>query len=292
MHLTTSTISPFEQRIALAIESARSLLCVGLDPDPDLMPEQFSRDSEGVFAFNQAIIDATAEWAAVYKPQIAFYSAFGWEEALLNTMRYLRQTHPRKLTILDAKRGDIASTAKMYAREAFDRYEADAVTVNPFLGSDALAPFLERRDRGVVILARTSNPSSREIQDLQVGGETISERVARLAVTEWNGNQNVMLVVGAADAVAARRIREIAGDRCHFLVPGVGAQGGSLENILPAVRNSRGRGLVVNASRSIIYAASGHGFARGAALEAQRLSAAINEILTPDYGNAASGAPR
>ncbi len=278
-----STARPFEQKLARAIESSRSLLCVGLDPDPDLLPEQFPRDSAGVFAFNKAMIDATAAWAAAYKPQIAYYSAFGWEQALLDTLRYLRQTCPGKLTILDAKRGDMANTARMYACEAFDRYDADAVTVNPFLGGDSLMPFLERPDRGAVILAHTSNASAGEFQDLVTAGETISERVARLATTKWNGNRNVMLVVGATDAVAARRIREVAGDECHFLVPGIGAQGGSLEEILPAAKNSRGRGLLINASRSITFASRGADFVEAAALEAERLATAMNGILNPEF---------
>ncbi len=272
----------FDQKLNAAIDGGNSLLCVGLDPDPALLPEAFPRTADGVFAFNRAIIDATAPFAAAFKPQIAFYSAFGWEAALERTFAHLRERHPGKLTILDAKRGDIASTARMYAIEAFDRYGADAVTVNPYLGGDAIAPFTERPDRGAVILARTSNASSADFQELEVAdGGTVCQRVARMAVARWNANRNVMLVVGATHADAAARLRRIVGDGCAFLVPGVGAQGGSLEEILAVARDSHGRGVLVNASRSILFAERGPAFAEAAAAEARRMAEAMRRRVSP-----------
>lgn len=278
----TEVMATFADKLLDAIDRSDSPLCVGLDPDPDRLPAGFPATAAGVLAFNRAIIDATAPFAAAFKPQIAYYAAFGWEETLAETLRHLRRAHPEKLTILDAKRGDIASTARMYAIEAFDRYGADAVTVNPYLGSDAVAPFLERPDRGAVILARTSNASSADFQELPVAdadGGTVCERVARLAATRWNAHRNVMLVVGATHPEAAARLRRIVGDACAFLVPGVGAQGGRLEEILPAAKDSTNRGLLVNASRSILFASRGGDFAAAAAAAARGLAAAMREIL-------------
>src|SRR5271170_1489863 len=175
----------FAKRLAQAQETSASLLCVGLDPDPEKLPKDIS-GPDAVFAFNRRIIDATCDIAAAYKPQIAFYSAIGAEEQLTQSIRYIRERAPKALVVLDAKRGDVGNTAEAYAREAFDRYQADAVTVNPYLGEDSVRPFLARQDRGAAVLCRTSNPGAKDFQDLQIDGLPLYRHVARRAANDWN----------------------------------------------------------------------------------------------------------
>src|SRR5579863_4095011 len=185
----------FADRLARAQHSSGSLLCVGLDPDPAKMPPDLP-SGPPLVAFNRRIIDATAGIAAAYKPQIAFYSALGAEEQLAASIRYIRERAPAALVILDAKRADIGNTAEAYAREAFDRYDADAVTVNPYMGEDSVLPFLARPDRAAILLCRTSNPGAKDFQDSLVDGLPLYRRVAERA-ERWNANGNLMLVVGA-----------------------------------------------------------------------------------------------
>jgi orotidine-5'-phosphate decarboxylase len=254
---------------------ADSLLCVGLDPDPAKLPSPLRGHPDALFEFGRAIIEATHDLVCAYKPQIAYYAAQRGEEPLARTLEYLRREHPDIPLILDAKRGDIGSTAEQYASEAFDRYGADAVTVNPYLGGDSLEPFTRRRDKGVVILCRTSNPGAQDLQDLDVGGEPLYVHVARKAAREWNAHGNCALVVGATWPEPMRRVRAIAGEM-PFLVPGVGAQGGDVQALVQAGRTADGTGLIVNSSRGILYAGGGADFAQAARRVAQATREEIN----------------
>ncbi|MFO1410718.1 MAG: orotidine-5'-phosphate decarboxylase, partial [Steroidobacteraceae bacterium] len=254
---------------------ADSLLCVGLDPDPARLPEPLRGHPDALFEFGRSIIEATHDLVCAYKPQIAYYAAQRGEEPLARTLEYLRREHPGIPLILDAKRGDIGSTAEQYASEAFDRYGADAVTVNPYLGGDSLEPFTRRRDKGVVILCRTSNPGARDLQDLEIGGEPLYAHVARKAAREWNAHGNCALVVGATWPEQMRRVRAIVADM-PLLVPGVGAQGGDVQALVQAGRTADGAGLVINSSRGILYAGGGADFAAAARRAAQATRAEIN----------------
>jgi orotidine-5'-phosphate decarboxylase len=268
----------FAERLARAQQSSGSLVCVGLDPDPAKLPADLgaldpSSGAAPLFAFNRRIIDATAGLAAAYKPQVAFYSAQGAEEQLVSSIRYIRERAPTALVILDAKRNDIGNTAEAYVREAFDRYGADAVTVNPYMGEDSVRPFLARPDRGAILLCRTSNPGAADFQDLLVDGLPLYRRVAERAAAHWNEHGNLMLVVGATCPREMTELRR-AHPELSFLVPGIGAQGGDLEATLAAGLDARGAGLLISSSRNIIYAGGGAaGSIRAAAAE---LCAAIN----------------
>ena len=266
----------FAERLARAQNAAASLLCVGLDPDPLKMPADLNAQAEPVYAFNRRIVDATYEVAAAYKPQMAFYGALGAETQLVSSIRYIRERAPSALVILDAKRSDIGNTAEAYAREAFDRYDADAVTVNPYMGEDSVRPFLARPERGAILLCRTSNPGAKDFQDLTVEGLPLYRRVAERAA-QWNRHRNLMFVVGATFRREMAELRHAHPD-IPFLVPGIGAQGGDLEATLSAGLDARGAGLLISASRSIIYAGDGaSGAIRAAAAD---LSAAINRRRT------------
>jgi orotidine-5'-phosphate decarboxylase len=255
----------FKARLGQA--QALSLLCIGLDPDVRKTPADLQDSAQSLYAFNRRIIDATHDIVAAYKPQIAFYSALGAEDQLTQSIAYIRQRAPQALVILDAKRADIGNTAQAYAREAFDRYGADAVTVNPYMGEDSVRPFLERPERGAIVLCRTSNPGARDFQDLMVDGLPLYRQVARRAAQEWNQHENLMLVVGATYPQEMAQLRQ-AHPEVPFLVPGIGAQGGDLSATLAAGLNARSTGLLINSSRGIIYAGAGAGAAiRQAALE-------------------------
>ncbi len=246
----------FCERLERARIARNSLVCVGLDPDLDQLPADLRGDPQPLFAFNRRIVDATLESAAAYKPQVAFYSALGRESELVASIDYIRARAPAALIILDAKRNDIGNTAKAYAREAFERYGADAVTVNPYMGEDSVLPFLTRPDRGAVLLCRTSNPGARDFQDLLVDGQPLYKRVAERAAARWNEHRNLMLVVGATYPEEMAELRR-AHPELWFLVPGIGAQGGDLDSTLAAGLNEAGTGLLINSSRAIIYAGGG-----------------------------------
>jgi orotidine-5'-phosphate decarboxylase len=272
----------FADRLARAYQSSGGLLCVGLDPDPGRLPEDLRSHKDPLLSFNRRIVDATADLSAAYKPQIAFYGASGAERELEASIAFIRDRAPHALVILDAKRNDIGNTAEAYAREAFDRYGADAVTVNPYMGEDAVRPFLARPDRGAILLCRTSNPGARDFQDLPVSaaaGEPSLPlyRHVALAAERWNERHNVMLVVGATYPEEMRELRR-AHPTMPFLVPGIGAQGGDLAATLEAGLDAAGAGLLINSSRGIIYAGSGsHDDIRAAA---RKLHAAIDERRT------------
>jgi orotidine-5'-phosphate decarboxylase len=267
----------FAERLDRAQAATGGLVCVGLDPDLARLPADLSGNAEPLLAFNRRIVDATCDLAAAYKPQIAFYSALGKEAELAASIRYIRERAPSALIILDAKRSDIGNTAEAYAREAFERYDADAVTVNPYMGEDSVLPFLARPDRGAILLCRTSNPGGRDFQDLLVDGMPLYRRVAQRAATDWNQHGNLMLVVGATRPQEMAELRR-AHPELWFLVPGIGAQGGDLEQTLSAGLNAAGNGLLLSSSRGLIYAGAGSSAAiRAAALE---LHHAINRRRT------------
>lgn len=270
----------FMQALRQRWTDADTLVCVGLDPEPSKFPDRFTDHPDAVFAFCRDIVDATAPYACAFKPQIAHFAALGAEDALARLIAHIHNAHPGIPVILDSKRGDIGSTARHYASEAFDRYAADAVTANPYLGRDSLEPFLERSDRGVVILCRTSNPGAGDLQDLVVTGDDGTQRplyqqVARTVARDWNGHGNCMLVVGATWPAQLREVRAIVGDM-PFLVPGVGAQGGDVQAVVENARTADGTGLVVSSSRALLYASSGHDYADAAADAARELRDTIN----------------
>jgi orotidine-5'-phosphate decarboxylase len=263
----------FTERLDHAIGRNDSLLCVGLDPDPAKLPPHLGSGPEAVIEFNRAVVAATSDLVAAYKPNYAFFGALGaagWD-VLSRTLEAIPQDVP---VILDAKVGDIGNTAEQYARMFFDRLGADALTVNPFMGTDAVAPFARRTDRGVFLLCLTSNAGAADFETLQVAGTPLYELVAAKA-REWNTAGNLGLVVGATQAGAIARLRALAAD-LPFLVPGVGAQGGDLEEAVTHGRDARGLGLLINVSRGVLYASSGPDFAQAARAAAEQLRAQIN----------------
>jgi orotidine-5'-phosphate decarboxylase len=241
----------FVARVYAAADRHDSLVCVGLDPEPSRFPAAIRAMERPVFEFNRRIIDATAEFACCFKPQFAHYAALGLEHELQATIRYIHEQHPGLPVILDSKRGDIGSTAARYAEESFVRYGADAVTVNPYLGSDSVEPYLAWKDRGVIVLCRTSNPGARDFQDLDCGGKRLYRLVAERVANDWNGAGNCLLVIGATYPRELAEIRVVTG-ALPFLVPGIGAQGGDVEAAVKAGRTPDGRGMLVNSSRAIL----------------------------------------
>lgn len=256
-------------------QSASSLVCIGLDPEPAKFPARFDGDPDAIFAFCRDIADATAEYACCFKPQIAHFAAHRAESALERLIAHIHAKHPGIPVILDAKRGDIGSTAQQYAAEAFDRYQADAVTANPYLGRDSVQPFLDRSDKGVVILCRTSNTGAGDLQDLSVDGRPLYQHVAEKVAREWNANGNCALVVGATWPEQLREVRAIVGD-VPFLVPGVGAQGGDVEAVVTNAKTADGTGLIVSSSRAVLYASKSDDYAEAAAAAAKALRDEIN----------------
>lgn len=271
------TDAGFIARVWAAADAHDSLVCVGLDPEPERLPAAVRSAERPIFEFNRRIIDATAEFACCFKPQFAHFAALGAEDQLLETIRYVHEHHPRLPVILDSKRGDIGSTAAKYAQESFVRYEADAVTVNPYLGFDSVEPYLAWKDRGVIILCRTSNPGARDFQDLEVGGKRLYRHVAERVAQQWNGARNCLLVVGATYPAELAEVRAVVGADVPFLVPGIGAQGGDVKAAVTAGRTPDGRGLLVNSSRAILYASSGDDFADAAREAARTLRDQINQ---------------
>jgi orotidine-5'-phosphate decarboxylase len=245
-------------------------LCVGLDPDPARFPNALDRGHDAVFRFCKEIVDATADLVCAVKPQIAYFASQREEAALEQLCSYIRETYPDVTLILDAKRGDIGSTAEHYAREAFGRYGAHAVTVNPYLGGDSVVPYFAHGG-GVIALCRTSNPGGDDLQSLDTGGQPLYIRVAEMVADEWAEHGECGLVVGATYPDELRSVRSVVGD-LPILVPGIGAQGGDPRAAVDAGATADGRGLMISSSRTIIYASSGDDFAeaaRAAAIEAR-----------------------
>ena len=248
-----------------------SMLCAGLDPDPTRFP---SAVRGSVFDFCREIVDATADLVCAFKPQIAYFSAIAAEADLERLCAYIRSEHPHVLLVLDAKRGDIGSTAEQYAKEAFDRYGAQVVTVNPYMGTDTVEPYLHHPDGAVFVLCRTSNPGSGDFQNLRVDGEPLYLHVARRVATEWNEIGDCGLVVGATYPDELRQVRDVVGD-LPLLVPGVGAQGGDVRATVIAGRTRAG-GLMINSSRALIYAGRDEDYAAAARAAAQATRDEIN----------------
>ncbi len=265
----------FMESLRAAWHRNNSLVCVGLDPEPSRFPPSFADDSDAVFHFCRDIVDATADLVCCFKPQIAHFAALGAEDALQRLIAHIHNHQPGVPVILDAKRGDIGSTAQHYASEAFDRYEADAVTVNPYLGRDSLQPFLDRADKGVVILCRTSNAGAGDLQDLDVGGRPLYQHVADQVAKEWNANGNCLLVTGATYPEQLAEVRAIVGD-LPLLVPGIGAQGGDVEAVLRNGQSSDGAGLLISSSRAILYAGNDDDFANASREATLALRDAVN----------------
>ena len=263
----------FSEKLARSFRGSNAQLCVGLDPDLRRIPNDLRSAKRPILEFNRRVVDSARNYCNIFKPQAAFYHAVGAENDLADTIRYIREQVSDSFVILDAKRGDVGHTAKMYALEAFDRYGADAVTVNPFLGLDCIEPFIERDDRGAIVLCKTSNPGSGFLQDVHVNGNMLFEKVAAEAEELWQDKQNVMLVVGATFPREMSLARKAA-PSVPFLVPGIGSQKGSLAS---SIRNGRSsvspNSLIISASRSIIY--SGGGTPDGIEEAARRLSGEI-----------------
>jgi orotidine-5'-phosphate decarboxylase len=276
-------MSAFTQALARAWEKNDSLLCVGLDPEIERFPPQVAAAPSPIFQFNKAIVDATHDLVCAYKPQFAHYAAYEAEDQLERTIEYVHRTYPGIPVILDGKRGDVGNTAERYAIEAFERYGADAVTVNAYLGGDSLEPFLRHADKGIFILCRTSNPGARDLQDLEVGGRRLYQVVAELAATRWNTLGNCALVVGATYPRELAEVRRIVG-AMPLLLPGVGAQGADAGEAVAAGQTADGGGLLVSSSRGILYGsqpARGADFAAAARAAAETLRAEINSRRHP-----------
>ena len=267
------------QQLIAQIREKQSFLCIGLDPDIAKMPMHLQNSENPIFTFNKAIIDATAPFCVAYKPNSAFYECHGLDgwKALMQTVEYIKTNYPDHLVIADAKRGDIGNTSRMYAKTFFELMQCDAITVAPYMGSDSVSPFLEYEDKWVVLLDLTSNPGSQDFQTISSSdGTPLWQSVLQKSV-EWAGDDRMMYVVGATRGRMFEDIRKVA-PTSFLLVPGVGAQGGSLEEVCrygltPEI------GLLVNSSRGIIYAGKGTDFAEKAAEAARDLATQMAEIL-------------
>jgi orotidine-5'-phosphate decarboxylase len=261
----------FTEQLAHAWSSQDSMLCVGLDPDPKQFPASIKGKGGAILAFCREIVDATADVVCAFKPQIAYFAAHGAEDQLAQLIDHIHRQHPQVPVILDSKRGDIGSTAQQYAIEAFDRYQADAVTVNPYMGFDSVEPYLKYTNKGVIVLCRTSNPGGSDLQFLEVNEkdrtekELLYQRVARLASSQWNKTGQLGLVVGATFPEEIAKVREIVGEM-PLLIPGIGAQGGDIPATVQAgkVPNAPGTGMIINSSRAILYASQDGNFADAA----------------------------
>ncbi len=267
----------FMQSLAAAWANRNSLLCVGLDPDHLKLPAQFRDQPNAIFHFCREIVDATADLVCCFKPQIAYFAAQRAEDQLEALIAHIHSEHPGTPVILDAKRGDIGSTAEQYAIEAFERFRADAITVNPYMGRDSVEPYMAHPGKGVILLCRTSNPGGSDLQALDVGSAKLYEHVANLVANVWNRDGQCALVVGATYPTEIQRVREIVGD-LPLLVPGIGAQGGDIEATVRAGQNSKGTGLIINSSRAILYASNEENFAERARQVAMDTRDAINRF--------------
>jgi len=246
----------FTEKLDHAWTSSNSLLMVGLDPDPQRLPRDLAGQPDAILQFCTGIVDATAPFVCGFKPQIAYFAAQRAEDQLEALCAHIRARHPHLPIVLDAKRGDIGSTAQQYAREAYERYGADAVTVNPYMGFDSIEPYLDWRDRGVIVLCRTSNPGGSDLQFLNIDGEPLYLRVAEKVARDWNAHGQCGLVVGATYPKELAAVRARVGDAMPLLVPGIGAQGGDVHATVAAGRNAADTGMMINSSRAILYADS------------------------------------
>jgi orotidine-5'-phosphate decarboxylase len=267
------------QTLEHAWTASGSLLMVGLDPDPARLPPELRGAPDAIFQFCRAIVDATAPYACGFKPQIAYFAAQRAEDQLEAVCGYIRATYPALPIVLDAKRGDIGATAEQYAREAFERYQAHAVTVSPYMGSDSVEPYLGWSDRGIFVLCRTSNPGGSDLQFLRTdNGEPLYLRVAGLVADKWNAQGQCGLVVGATYPQELAAVRQRIGDAVPLLIPGIGAQGGDVRATVTNARNAAGTGMLINSSRAILYASGGADWRAAAATAARDLRDAINAV--------------
>jgi orotidine-5'-phosphate decarboxylase len=268
----------FTDMLRAASAQHQSLLCVGLDPEPNRFPGAWKGDASKIYDFCAAIVDATADQAQSFKPQIAYFAAHRAEDQLEKLMAHMRRVAPQVPVILDAKRGDIGSTAEQYAKEAFERYGADCVTLSPFMGFDSVLPYLKYEGKGAYLLCRTSNPGGDDLQSQRLasvdGQPLLYEHIARLAQGPWNVNGQLGLVVGATYPAEIARVRDIA-PTLPLLIPGVGAQGGDANATVQAGLTAQGL-ISVNSSRAILYASSGADFADAARAEAIRTRELLN----------------
>ncbi len=263
----------FYQKLDSIVQKNNSLVCVGLDSDIAKIPQSLRSEKTPQFSFNKAIIEATHDLVCAYKPNSAFYEVRGEQgiRELKMTFDYIREKYPDIVLILDAKRADIGSTNEGYANFAFDWLCADAITLHPYLGREAIKPFLDRKEKGSIILCRTSNPGAGELQDLETGGKPLYQIIAQKVANQWNYNGNCSLVVGATYPTELAIVRRIVGDDMPLLVPGIGAQGGDIQKTLKVGLNSRKAGLIISSSRGII-------FADDSRKEAAKLRDAINKF--------------
>jgi len=269
----------FLTKLDAIVTKNNSLLCVGLDPNIEMLPEHLQREPDAYLTFNKAIIDATADLVCAYKPNSAFYEARGADgiEELKATCDYIRQTAPDVPIILDFKRGDIGSTNDQYAKFAFDYLCVDAITIQPYMGREAVLPFLDRKEKGMIILLRTSNPGAGELQDIEIDGQKLYLKLLDSILKQWNTNNNCLVVVGATYPEEVAEIRKAAGEELVLLIPGVGAQGGDLEAAVKAGVNLAGKGIIINSARDIIYASTGEDFAEAAKARATQVRDEINQ---------------
>lgn len=263
----------FHAQLEHSWATSNSLLCVGLDPDPARFPALLDGAPDSIYRFCTSIIDATADLVCAFKPQIAHFASHRAEDTLERICSYVRERYPDVTLVLDAKRGDIGSTAEHYAREAFGRYGAHAVTVNPYLGTDSVLPYFEHGG-GVIALCRTSNPGGSDLQDLVSAGEPLYVHTARMVAERWSEHGDCGLVVGATYPGELARIRDVVGD-LPILVPGIGAQGGDPTAAVAAGARADGRGLIISSSRAIIYASDGDDFADAARRVARNALASL-----------------
>lgn len=273
-------VMTFLEQLAHASLAQQSLLCVGLDPEPRKFPFSLGQDAAHIYDFCAAIVDATHDLVCAFKPQIAYFAAYRAEAQLEQLVAHMRRTAPHVPVILDAKRGDIGSTAEQYAIEAFERYGADAVTLSPFMGFDSLAPYLKYHGKGVFLLCRTSNPGGDDLQNQRLadlpGQPRLFEHIAHLAQGPWNLNGQLGLVVGATYPEEIARVREIA-PHLPLLIPGVGTQGGDAQATVKAGWRVNSP-IIVNASRAVLYASKGPDFADAARHSAQALRLQLQPI--------------
>ena len=279
---TQATPLTFLDMLNAAQQQNRSMLCVGLDPEPTRFPGKLKGDASRIYDFCAAIVDATADLVISFKPQIAYFAAHRAEEQLERLMAYMRKVAPHVPIILDAKRGDIGSTAEQYSIEAFERYGADAVTLSPFMGFDSVAPYLKHHGKGAFLLCRTSNPGGDDLQNQRLasveGQPLLYEHIARLAQGPWNLNGQLGLVVGATYPAEIERVRAVA-PNLPLLIPGVGAQGGDAVATVRAGWRD-GAPIIVNSSRAILYASNNEDFAQAARREALKTRVVLQAART------------
>lgn len=268
----------FLRKLDKTIHKNNSLLCIGLDPQIEKLPEQFKKEKYPLFAFNKSIIEQTFDLVSCYKPNTAFYESQGSHGImqLKLTCDLLRSSYTHIPIILDAKRGDIGNTNKGYVAFAFDYLGADAITLHPFSGKEGMKEFLDQKDKGCIVWCKGSNPGSGEFQDLRIDGRPLYELIAKNVVNDWNYNKNCLLVVGATYPEQLHEIRKIVGDEITLLVPGIGVQGGSVKAAVEQGKNLQSKGLIISTSRSILYASSGEDFQEAARKEAVKLRDEIN----------------